>query len=250
MIDFHSHIIPGIDDGSKDINMSIKMLCESYKMGVNTVVATPHCYIREQGDIQNFLKRRQEGIKKLIEAVENSNMPLPKIKIGAEVRVFYDIADIESLRPLCIENSDYILVEMPYGKWDENCYDFLYRLIIKGMRPVMAHIERFYAHEKEFYNLEALNLTYQVNAESLTLPEMKKPIENLFKRGMIQFLGSDMHNTTTRTSNMDEAKEVIKKKYGYDCYNYIMANGYMALENRPIENIRFKKRGIIDIFKK
>ena len=164
MIDFHSHVLPNIDDGAHNIEMSIEMLRESKRQNVKTVVATPHCYITDEDKLEHYIKKREEKFLELKKAMEETGEELPEIKLGCEVRMMKEIEDIELLRPLCIENTDYILIEMPSGKWNVNDYDALYRISLKGMKPIMAHIERFWDQKDEFYNLYSLELLYQINA--------------------------------------------------------------------------------------
>lgn len=241
MIDFHSHILPNIDDGAKNVHMSLEMLVDSYKQGVKTVVATPHCYIREDSDIDTFLKKRDSSYKLLKEAINNETRPLPNIILGAEVQILSGNIHFEKLKPLCIENTDYILIEMPYTKWNEDCYDNLYLLYLKGMKPIIAHIERFLNKKKDFINLYSLDLVYQINADSFLSPFIRRHIPELFFSGTAQLLGSDMHNTSKRPSHFKKACDRIVKSYGKDRLKYMMDNAEKILNNEPSENKRFEK---------
>ncbi len=247
MIDFHSHILPQIDDGAQNVQISLDMLAESYRQGVRTVIATPHCRIASEKDIDIFLEKRKKSYEILKDAIKKDQRKLPEIVLGCELQVSGNVRHFEKLLPLCIENTNYILIEMPYTRWHEDCYDFLYELLLNGMRPIMAHIERFLNKKKDFYNLYSLDLLYQVNADSFLSPLVRRQIPELFSSGAIQFLGSDMHNTTRRPTRMQKASERIVKSYGTPCFERLMNNAALALNNEPVPVIRYEK---MSFFKK
>ena len=249
MIDFHSHILPCIDDGASSVEMSLDMLSDSYKQGITTVVATPHCYLMKDSNIKAFLYKRQESYDNLIKAIESDDRDFPKIKLGCELRIMKEINDMSTLKDLCIEGTDYILVEMPFKDWDVNYYDFLYEMILRGMKPIMAHIDRFWDHRKEFYNLYQLDLIYQVNAESIVKSPYKRYIPKLFEDGAFHIMGSDMHNMTTRPSLMKKAADAIIRVYGADRLDYLMKNAENILENKNVIGKKFPKMGFFDIMK-
>ena len=249
MIDFHSHILPGIDDGAPSVKMSLNMLSESYNQGVRTMVATPHCYINKEVQLESYNAARLKSLKILKDGMEKVPGNYPEIKLGCELRVMDEITDAEALKPLCIENTNYILVEMPYKKWSMNHYDFLYALLLKGMRPVMAHIERFREHKNEFGNLFSLDLLYQVNADAFISGGMKRFVPYLFEHGAAQVIGSDMHNVTSRTSHMKDAQRAIISGYGEDRWNYMQNNAESILENKQVMPVSFPKMGFLEKLK-
>ncbi len=245
MIDFHSHILPHIDDGARNVQISLDMLADSYRQGVRTVVATPHCLISSEDDIDIFLKKRQDSYEELIDAMAQDNRDFPDIILGCEVQISRSVTNFEKMRRLCISNTNYILIEMPYKKWTEDCYDYLYELIIKDMNPIIAHIERYMSKRKEFYNLYSLDLIYQVNADSFLSPFLKKFLPDLFTIGNIQLLGSDMHNMSKRSSRMEEAKNRIIKSYGNERFDQLMKNAELVLKNEKIDKIRYEKMSFL-----
>ncbi len=249
MIDFHSHVLPGIDDGAQNVQMSLEMLRESAGQGVTTVVATPHCYLKREKDISEFLKKRNESHEILKEAMERDGGEFPTLRMGCELQIMKEIPDMNYLKTLCIENTDYILVEMPYTKWNVNCYDFLYAMILRGMKPVMAHIERFWGQRSEFYNLFSLDLIYQVNADAFLSGKAKKWVAELFAEGAVHIIGSDMHNTASRTTRMGEAAKRIVSSYGEERLEYLMTNAERMLENKQPEKISFPKLSFFEKMK-
>lgn len=241
MIDFHTHFLPQIDDGAQKVSISLDMLSESYNQGVRTVIATPHCEISTEDDIDVFIQQRKKSYKILKEAMENDNRQFPEIVLGCEYQISKPFRNFEKLRSLCIENTNYILVEMPYSQWNDNYYDYLYDLTLNGMRPIIAHIERFIGRKKEFYNLFSLDLLYQVNADSFLSPSTRRHIPDLFTCGAVQFIGSDMHNMDKRPPNMKEATDRIIKSYGNSCLEQLLYNAKTALKNEPVQRINYEQ---------
>lgn len=241
MTDMHSHILPGIDDGSQSIEMSIEMLKESRAQGVETIVATPHCYLRRESDIDDFLQKREESFSALSEAIKGES--LPKIIKGAEVHIEGDVSFFEGLERLCIEGTDYILIEMSYGKWKSTMYDALYSMTVKKMKPIMAHIERFFNNEKEFDNLREIDLAYQINAESFFDPAYKRAVAYLLRCGMANVVGSDMHNTEIRVQNLKQGYTAIEKEYGAECANFFAANARLIINNESPNYHGFERLG-------
>lgn len=110
MIDFHTHILPGMDDGSKSVEESIWLLQEETRQGVDTVMLTPHYYADENSPV-DFLRRRYAAWKRLSEAWCRE---FPKVRLGAEVQYFEGICGIEDIRHLRIVGTNFLLLEMPF----------------------------------------------------------------------------------------------------------------------------------------
>lgn len=246
MIDFHTHILSGMDDGAKTSAIAVQMLSDSYAQGIDTVVSTSHCYITDQASISLFLEKRKARYKRLCEVIAEAGYPLPQIRLGAEVHMQLDFSGYKDLDQLCVAGTRYMLIEMPYGKWDQQLYDCLYSLQLKGIRPILAHIERYAVHEKEFSALRELGLLYQVNADSfLRFPE-KRFLLKLYEENMIHVLGSDMHDAQIRATHIKDAVRIIRKKYGKDFLGYLQQNAYIILENGDIARRSFPQFGFWD----
>lgn len=244
MIDFHSHILPDIDDGSKSVEQSIEMLRLCAENGVETVVLTPHCYYTEDSDIRSFIRQRNEKYRLFKKAVADSGEDLPELLLGCELHLNKLHAKSDYLKELAIEGTGYIMLEMPMGKWEPALYDAVYSVSLKGLRPMMAHIDRyFYEHQSDFHNLFSLDLTYQVNCDSFLDKRMKKKMPYFFECGAIHVLGSDMHNLSTRTTNMAECERILKTKYGENCYRFIADNSKLVLEDKDVNIHSFGKMG-------
>ncbi len=253
MIDFHSHILPDVDDGAQDIKMSLDMINESKAQGINTIVSTSHCYPKCEESIEHFLLRRENSYNQLRNEMVNSDTTFPKIYKGCEVNMLTDIAELKNIGDLCIENTNYILVEMPYTPWKEWMLDSVYKLTLSGLRPIMAHIDRYTVQDIE--NLSSLvdfGVVFQINGELFLDRKMKKIADKIMNDSYAHILGSDMHSMNKRKPNIADAKEVIIRRYGEDCFKQMMENANCILNNKEIKhrtlNIHKQKNKLLNIF--
>jgi len=224
MIDFHTHILPGIDDGSRDIDMTERMLLMEKEQGVSHIYATPHFYAHRRS-VQQFLERRQGALDKVNKLLEKRD-DLPKITVGAEVYYFQGMGRAEHLPELCIEGTDILLLEMPFDQWTrDNLRDVTDIINRRNLRIVLAHIERYeqFQHHKEVWN-EIINmpLTIQMNAGSFTAGltsgmhkrHTAKFCFNILKEYDNCIIGTDCHNLTDRPPDLATARKTIAKKAG------------------------------------
>lgn len=213
MVDFHSHIIPCIDDGSQSVEESVELLAMLSEQGVETVVATPH-FFAERESIEDFLKRRQSSYEALCAELPQR---MPEIVLGAEVKYYNGICHLEDLRKLCVGNSNMLLLELPMSKWTE----YTVREVIdlsnsKGITLVLAHIDRYLAfQDNDVWDrfLES-GILFQVNASFFTERRSRRKAFSLIKNNLIHFLGSDCHRVLTRPPYIGQAAEIIGKKFG------------------------------------
>lgn len=225
MIDFHSHILPDMDDGATSVEMSLQMLKDAYMDGIETVVSTSHAYLESDEDVDDFLERRQLAYETLCDAMKQDGGKFPEIKLGAEVRVLKNISELKRLKELAIEGTDYILLEMPYDEWTEDVVEEVYNVKITGLVPIMAHIERFLRYRDEFFGgLKFMGALFQVNADAFTHSLDRTVLLNMFYRKQIDILGSDMHNLDGRKNNMKECRRIIQKRFGQEFWSLLEAN--------------------------
>lgn len=225
-VDFHSHILPGLDDGSDSIETSLKMLELSRSQGVDTIVSTSHYYSFNE-NIDEFISRRDDAVFKLCKHINERDMDLPEIVVGCEVRLYPELHLEKRLDELCIEGTRNILIEMPYSSWSSWMYGEIYRLITKGYRPIMAHLERFvgFVSEKEILEkMLSMDVYVQCNADSFSDRRNRHFIKKLIKQNRLTVIGSDFHNLADRISHYDDAKNYIIKKYGKEYFNILMEN--------------------------
>jgi protein-tyrosine phosphatase len=220
MIDWHSHILPQMDDGSENLEESLDMLDALNDQGVQTVIATPHFYANEE-TVDEFLRRRRHSYNMLC-----SNMGGCDIDIlcGAEVRYYPGISRMEELKKLSIGDTRLLLLEMPMTKWTELTLQELLDLSNRsGLKIVMAHIERYLGMQDNqmIKQLCENGIRIQVNASFFNRIGSRKKAIKLLESGYVHFIGSDCHNMTTRSPKIGEAYELISKKFGED-YLYQM----------------------------
>lgn len=215
VIDFHSHILPNIDDGSRSSEMSCDMLAQSAQQGVDVMLATPHFYA-DQMRMNTFLERRSRAYEKI------QNHPLRKestrIICGAEVAFFPRMSEAEELDLLCIENTRLMLVEMPFRPWTSQDLKEIEKLNRRGIKPIIAHLERFYGFQKDKHiipDLLDMPVYAQLNAECLLTGwwGVRLPLK-LLSSGQAHLLGSDSHRSDRRAPNLAEGRAVIQKKLG------------------------------------
>lgn len=205
MIDFHSHILPQMDDGADSVETSLAMLRRSFLQGVDIMVSTSHFYADEEYPV-DFLRRRKQALEILRDAMLMSPEVYPVIVPGAEVLYFPGISQAEEVRYLTIGNSQAILVEPPMAPWSDEMLDDIAQMHENlGCLPVIAHIDRYMqilSDETLIDRVQERNLMVQVNGTYFLNPEtVDSAIRNL-KRGKIHFLGSDCHNLSSREPNL------------------------------------------------
>ena len=225
MIDWHSHILPGVDDGSKDVAESIAMLQMQASQGVETVIATPHFYANDE-TVAAFLERREKALEALKgELPEN----MPRLLLGAEVRYYQGISRMEALMDLRIQGSKVLLLEMPMSVWSESTVRELIEMSGKsGVQIVLAHVERYLRLQKQsvWDRIADSGILMQVNANYFTALTSKRKALSLLGEGMVHFLGSDCHNLTSRPPLLGKAFEVIRKKFGDGYLDQMKQYGY------------------------
>lgn len=222
MVDFHCHCLPGIDDGSRSIEESIKILEMLSGQGINSVVATPH-FIANNETVDVFLERRQKSYESLSEKLPDN---LPCIRLGAEVEFYEGISNLTGLNKLCIEGTDIILLEMPNVKWTQGVINELYRLVSLGNIQIMlAHVERcLFLQDWEVVDYLLRNdVIMQSNASNFIHFLTKRKACKYLKDNIIHVLGSDSHNITSRPPRIKEALDVIEKKLGNDAVLHLIS---------------------------
>ena len=226
MTDFHSHILPGVDDGSDSLTDSIVMLQQAAAQGVTQVVATPHFYPRHD-DPRRFLERRSRAEGALREEMARHE-GLPRLMVGAEVAFFRGISDSEFLPQLTIREKRCILIEMPPSPWPEEYFRELEAIWRKrDMIPVVAHIDRYIGPFRNFgipQRLAKMPVYVQANAEFFLERRTANMALRMLKRGEIHLLGSDCHNLTSRKPNLGAAVEKIRRHCGDGILDRIREN--------------------------
>ena len=216
IVDFHSHILPGIDDGSDSVETSVSMLRMEAEQGISHVIATPHFYARYD-DPEQFLQARKQAHWKLSQELEVHQV-LPEITVGAEVHFFPGIADSDILEGLTIGGKPCILIEMPESPWTERMYQEIENISSqRNIIPVIAHVDRYISPFRTYGipdRLADMPVLVQANASFFLRSATRSLALKLLKQDKIHLLGSDCHNLTSRKPNMDLALQKIQKKLG------------------------------------
>lgn len=196
--DMHSHILPGIDDGSPDIVTSLSLIEGMMKLGITTAVATPHII----GDIyRNNSETIGNALSILKTALAEKEMDF-KIKAAAEYMLDdYFIGLLRAKTPLLTLTDNLVLTEFSYAERPANTEQIVFELITEGYRPVLAHPERYsYYHNdhSKFHQLKDLGFLLQVNLLSLTGYYGKgaaKAAAYIIKNDLASFAGTDLHHS-------------------------------------------------------
>ena len=237
IVDFHSHILPGVDDGSACLEESIAMLRMEAEQGIRYVVATPHFYAQHDS-IEDFLERRAEAELRLREEMAKYEN-LPGLAVGAEVYYFRGISQSDVLQKLTIGHNPFCMIEMPMATWTDTMYRELERIYRdQGIRPIVAHVDRYFSRFRTFgipEKLEELPVLVQANASFFNGSSSSRAMKMLRKR-QIHLLGSDCHNTHSRQPNLGKAVERIKKHAGMEMLEYIVEYQHDVLGIHRMKN--------------
>lgn len=213
MIDFHSHILPGVDDGSRSVEESLALLSRLQEQEVSTVIATPHFYADEQS-VDAFLERRTAAYDRLMAQCPDT---MPHIRLGAEVLYYNGISRLEGLERLCIEGTRVLLLELPFTRWSSTVvHEVLEIANTMDITVVLAHIERYQSYQRpgvfdEFYRN---GIWMQVNASYFADRATRRKALRQLRTGQIRLIGSDCHGLQNRPPRIQEATDVIAKKLG------------------------------------
>lgn len=197
MVDIHSHIMYGIDDGSNDIETSVEILKDAYNNGVTDIFLTPHYIEDSKFNCNNNDKNKILNILK--EKLQKENISI-NLYIGNEVFIDENILEhIKNNEIATLNNSKYILVELPMGRMYNNTKEILFNLIIEGYTIVLAHPERYrYMQEDDTKLEELLNMGVLLQGNYRSLfgyygKDAKKALTKFIRKHQISFLGSDIH---------------------------------------------------------
>lgn len=211
MIDWHSHILPGIDDGSRDVSESLALIEKLSEQGVDTVVATPHFYA-DDNSVDAFLEKRNKAYEAILPQLPKD---APRIVLGAEVLYYEGISRLSDLKKLRIEGTKLLLLEMPMTKWTEYTVRELVELSsLKGITVVLAHVERYIKFQSAgtIDRLYDNGILMQANASFFNELLTRRTALNMLWNHEIHFIGSDCHNLTSRPPKIGKAFEYIEKK--------------------------------------
>jgi protein-tyrosine phosphatase len=216
VVDFHTHVLPKIDDGSGSVKESLAMLRMEAEQGVRRVVATPHFYAHVDTP-KAFLERRAVAVDRLCRAME-AFPSMPRLSVGAEVHYFPGMGDTDILSELAIDNGRYVLIEMPMTVWTDKMYRELERIHERfGLIPIVAHVDRYIGPLRTRgipERLMELPVLVQANTSFFQKFSTRSMALRMLKRGQIHLLGSDCHNMKARPVNIKQTVDLIEEKLG------------------------------------
>lgn len=239
MIDIHSHIIFGVDDGPKTLEESLALIAESYRQGVRTIIATSH---RRKGMFETPEETIHTNFLTVKEAAEPQHEGLT-ILYGGELYCSIDMPEkLEQKLVPTLNGSRFALIEFSMSTPWRTIQQSLSQILLLGITPVVAHIERYNALEnkpervKELIDMGCLT---QVNSNHVLKPRLFGDNEKVFKkRGrffvkekLVHFIASDMHNLDKRPPFMAEAYHVIENEYSKNYADLLFSKNQALLLN-------------------
>lgn len=230
MVDFHTHILPKMDDGSGSTEESAAMLKQLVSQGVDTVALTSHFYAHSESP-SSFLSRRERALEQLRPVLAEDGMP--RILLGAEVYYFRGFSRIEQLPDFRMEGSRVLLLEMPFCAWGEKELGEIIDLCSDPSFVVLlAHVDRYWKYQKAsvWDRLLSAGAMTQSNAECFLYPRTRRKAARMVRDGYIHVLGSDSHNMKLRQPKMGEAVAALERQLGTETVGRFTARSEEYLE--------------------
>lgn len=239
--DIHCHILPGIDDGARSMETSVKMAEIALSEGITRIVATPH-FDPEIKSIEDFASERDEAILNLKDELAQRNIKIDILQ-GAEVYLTPLLPDMDRLDLLCLRDSRYMLVEIPFTTLPQWLDEILYSIQLRGITPILAHPERYARMVENPHILAGLvdkGLLLQINASSMCHKsdrKVKSFIRYLIKSGMVHFLATDAHSVRSRPPRIQESISIILQAFGSDIAEYMLENARKIGDGGAVEKL-------------
>lgn len=230
MLDIHTHILPGMDDGSRDAAQSAAMLAQEAQQGVHTVVLSSHFYPDRESP-ERFVQRRnaaEQTLRAHLAGMEG----MPELLPGAEVAFFDSMCRADALDLLCIGDTRAMLIEMPFCRWTSRMLGELEELRrLRGIQPVLAHVERYMAFQPAgiFREMGENGMLLQVNASFILRWQTRMKALSMLKRQEVHFVASDCHDLLRRPPELGLALEKVERKLGAETMAFLRSNQEMLL---------------------
>lgn len=223
MVDFHSHILPGIDDGSRNESESIKLIQEAKEAGFDKIISTSH-YALDLYEIPEY-KRIS-----LIESLKSENTNV-EIFLGSEIYSTHTIVDlIKEGKASTLNNTKYILFELPLFGVFPDLPGLINKIKEYEYIPILAHPERYQIIQKDYnylYKLQDMGVLFQSNYGSIIGqygPKAKRIVKKMLKDELVSFMGTDVHRQNTIYPKMDKILKKISKITDVEYFEAITTN--------------------------
>ncbi len=253
MIDIHSHILPGIDDGAPDIEASLDMARDALDQGITHVIATPH---HRNGTFENDKSSIFEQVYRLNTRLTEEGLPLTVLP-GQEIRIYPNmVQDLEQLLSLN-HTGRYLFIEFSFTRVPNYSHELFHEMLVKGYVPVIVHPERnteLLENPELLYEFVEQGALTQVTAGSLLGDFGKKTksyTQELISHDLTHFIASDAHNISSRRFCLREAYDEISRQFGSSKALYFQENAYSLTEGSAIYSelpVPIRKRRLMGIF--
>lgn len=194
--DLHSHLIPGIDDGSKSMDQTLEMLKKFIELGYTKVITTPHVMSDFYRNTPEIILSSLEAVK---EAIKSHNLEI-EIEAAAEYYLDEYFEDLIEEKKLLTFGGNYVLFELSFQHKPSRIKEAIFAMVTKGYKPILAHVERYPFFVNQWEELEDLknrDVLFQLNINSLSGqygPQVKSMGEALINKGWVDVIGSDCHH--------------------------------------------------------
>ena len=240
MRDLHSHLLPGVDDGSKDIETTRRMLSNASKNGITDIMFTPHFILDSR-----YMSSKKDNEKKFLSIKEIAeNEYNINVFLGNEVYCTNKILELYKKKKIkTLNDSRYMLIEIPMHSKMNNVKSIFFELISNGIVPILAHPERYTAYYNDldfFLELRNMGVLMQINGSSLVGDygnQAKKMAKKLLKANLISFIGSDIHSDYEKKYDyIPKIEKKLKKIVGEEKFIDITMNNFAkVIANNDIE---------------
>ena len=220
IIDFHAHILPGLDHGCRDLETALSQLRLAAKNGTAAIVATSH-FEPHNETVDAFLLRRARAVETLI---PHLSADMPRIYLGAEVLLCRGMQNMPSLSRLAIEGTDVLLLERPFLPLDRGIAEAVHDIAAQGFTAVLAHIDRYSAAETR--SILYPNVYAQLNSVSMRGFFARKRAMPFLRDGKVVAFGSDLHGASPRYNRFSDLPRLFPSAFAD-----VMANTAALLEN-------------------
>lgn len=258
IIDIHSHILPGLDDGAKDMDMTMEMIRIYKKNGVNKLIATPH-YVKNSS-MSTSIEKNKEVLERVRQEIEIAGLDF-EIFLGHEIYLCRDILDkLKSGKVATMNGTSYVFIELPQMDIPDYTRELIRELIDEGYRPILSH------PEKNTLIIEDINIVYDFIEDGALIEvdipsiygnfgrDVRRASEELLKHKMVHFLGTGAHSSIRRTPRIDSGVEKIRNLIGEDLFKTLTYDNPKSLiegESIEIEEARpYRKSMFFNLFRR
>ncbi|MFY0761445.1 CpsB/CapC family capsule biosynthesis tyrosine phosphatase [Metabacillus dongyingensis] len=254
MIDIHSHILPGIDDGAATPAEAIQIAKAAVEEGITSIIATPH---HQNGKYINSKQSILENVEELNVLLRNENIPL-SILPGQETRIHGDLLnELETDVILPLNHTNYVFIELPSGHVPRYTEQLLFDIQLKGLTPIIVHPERnaeIIENPDLLYKLVSKGSLTQITSSSITGhfgKNIKKFTLQLIEAQLTHFLASDVHSLKNRPFRLADGYGVLNREFGSKAVYLFKENTELLVKDMAVYKMdptRIKKKKFLGIF--